>query len=136
MALLDTSTIIDLKRGGRGGAGQRAVAAVRAIRRTGETLATSRLNLAELYVGLALSERPEQERTQIGAILEAVVVLEFDDRAARAYAAIIALLRRLGKHVGDMDALIAGVALSNGQRLLTRNVRHFSDIPGLEVIGY
>jgi predicted nucleic acid-binding protein len=131
-----TSTIIDLKRGPRNAAARRAYAGVRALRQAGETLATSRLNLAELYVGLAMSDRPEREREQIDTVLAVVAVLEFDDRAARAYAAIMALLRRIGKTVGDMDALIAAVALANGQRLMTRNVRHFAGIPGLGVIGY
>jgi predicted nucleic acid-binding protein len=32
-----------------------------------------------------------------------------------------------------MDALIASIALRHGQRIVTRNPRHFGDIAGLEI---
>jgi predicted nucleic acid-binding protein len=35
-----------------------------------------------------------------------------------------------------MDVLIAAVAMANGQELITRNPRHFADIPGLVVATY
>lgn len=34
---------------------------------------------------------------------------------------------------GETDLLIASVALTNGQTVITRNVKHFPGIPGLSV---
>jgi predicted nucleic acid-binding protein len=36
----------------------------------------------------------------------------------------------------DMDVLIAAVALVHGERIVTRNTRHFEAIPGLAVESY
>jgi len=35
--------------------------------------------------------------------------------------------------IGDLDLLIASIALSNRQALLTRNKKHFERVPGLEL---
>ena len=34
------------------------------------------------------------------------------------------------------DAMIAGIARTNKQRIITRNVKHFSDIEGVEIENY
>ena len=36
--------------------------------------------------------------------------------------------------IGERDTLIAGVCLAIGRPLLTRNVRHFRRVPGLQVV--
>jgi predicted nucleic acid-binding protein len=38
--------------------------------------------------------------------------------------------------VGDMDVLIAAVAMANGHILVTRNINHFAQIPGLGLDSY
>jgi tRNA(fMet)-specific endonuclease VapC len=40
-------------------------------------------------------------------------------------------LRRRGEIVGEIDVLIAAIALIAGRALLTHNRRHFQRIPGL-----
>jgi predicted nucleic acid-binding protein len=62
--------------------------------------------------------------------------LDFTAEAVRRFAAIEALMFKIGRPVGDLDALIAAVALAHGQLLVTRNARHFKDIPGLAVQSY
>jgi predicted nucleic acid-binding protein len=42
----------------------------------------------------------------------------------------------IGRPAGDMDTLIAAIALAHGQRLVTRNPKHFADVPGLIVESY
>ena len=136
MALLDTTVFVDLE--GRGGKRRKAEAQemLRQIMQTGESLVTSRVNLAELYVGLELSDDPLEERAAIANYLAWVAVLELDDAAARQFGRIRAELQRRGKLIGDLDLLIAGVALANGEAVVTRNHDHFSSVPGLKVIDY
>jgi len=136
MALLDTSVLIDVAKGGRSPESRRAQAAVLARLKAGETLFTSRLNEAEFRVGGFRSSNPAHETAKIDAILATTVILEFDGRAARTFARAKAAVLSLGRFPGDMDVLIAAVALANGESLLTRNLRHFSDIPGLIVESY
>lgn len=42
----------------------------------------------------------------------------------------------MGESIAELDALIAAVALANGQALVTRNRKHFERVPELEVIAY
>ena len=60
------------------------------------------------------------------ALIEEVPILSFDYAAARAYATIP--FRR-----ASYDHLIAAHALSLGLTLVTDNMKHFADVPGLVV---
>lgn len=51
------------------------------------------------------------------------------DRAATIYAA----LRQGGQLIGEVDILVAGIAIANGMGVATRNIDHFSRIDGLHV---
>ncbi|HVX85202.1 MAG TPA: hypothetical protein VH253_10495 [Phycisphaerae bacterium] len=61
MALLDTTVFLDL--GGKHGRRYRAPAEamIRQLLAGGETLMSSRVNLAELYVGVELADDPARE---------------------------------------------------------------------------
>ena len=133
MAVLDTNILVDLMRKRPGPTARRTIRLIRGILADGGSLLTTRFNVAELYVGAMLSPDASGESQRIDELLAAMQILEFDDAAARAYGHIEASLRRAGRPVGDMDALIASIALSQGQSLVTRNTRHFTDIPGLRL---
>jgi len=136
MAVLDSATLIDLSRRPGSPIRRRAWEAVRARLTAGESLATTRFNVAELYVGAEMSNDPAGEARKIRLVLRWCAVLEFDDRAALAYAKLFARLRAGGRLPADMDLLIGSVALANGHSLVTRNVRHFDGLPGLIVHTY
>jgi tRNA(fMet)-specific endonuclease VapC len=53
----------------------------------------------------------------------------FDEQAATEFQR----LRKLGLRLGTMDLKIAAIALANDATLLSRNVRDFSQIPGLKL---
>ena len=82
MALLDTTVYVDIR--GRGGAKRQAeaVEVTHRLLRDAETLVTSRINVAEIYVGLALSADPANEKQAMENFFAWVAVLEFDDAAA------------------------------------------------------
>ena len=53
---------------------------------------------------------------------------------AEVFGRIVGHRQSKGTPIGDMDAPIGAMALENGHPVVTRNVRHFERIPGLEVI--
>jgi toxin FitB len=61
-------------------------------------------------------------------------VLPFDQAAALAAARIGAERKRRGRPVDIRDTLIAGIAVSRGAAIATRNVRHFDDL-SVEIIN-
>ena len=60
-------------------------------------------------------------------------IIPLDHNALDCAANIYADLRRRGELIGEVDILIAGIALTNGMGMATRNVEHFSRIVDLHV---
>jgi predicted nucleic acid-binding protein len=92
--------------------------------------------VAELLVGVELATDPIAERRRVDEALEDITILEFEESAALRYAKFTAHLRRIGRLGGAMDVFVASVAGGSGMALLTRNPRHFQDIPGLVIESY
>lgn len=96
--------------------------------------------LAELHYGLERMP-PGKRKDLLHSAIEALEtdlyrdrILVLDVAAAREYARLAARRSAAGKPLGQMDALIAAIAVSNGLRIATRNVAHFSDLP-VEVVN-
>ena len=87
-------------------------------------LVTSAVALAEVAYGSLNALPPAIEQLQ--AFIEEVPVLDFDYKAAIAYATLP--FKR-----GSFDRLIAAHALSHGLTIITHNEKHFADVPGLVV---
>ena len=101
-----------------------------------EVLAVSVHVACELRVGAELSKRPVKENEVVDELLGGVIVAYPDARFAPMYGRLLSSLQRTGRPVASMDLLIATAALVDDAPLITRNVRDFSRIPGLRVIGY
>jgi predicted nucleic acid-binding protein len=135
MACLDTTILIDLA-GRDSPRKEQAVQKIEELAGKGQTLATTRFNVAELYVGVARSVRPLEDERAIAALLSEFEVLEFNDAAARVFGSVTGFLQQIGRPAGDMDVLIAATAMAHGHSLITRNSKHFRHIPTLIVEDY
>lgn len=87
-------------------------------------MVTSAIAFAEIAYGAVRGKPPAHE--QLRAFVEEVPILDFDYKAALAYATLP--FRR-----ASYDRLIAAHALSHGLIVVTDNVGHFADVPGLKV---
>ncbi|HNS23151.1 MAG TPA: type II toxin-antitoxin system VapC family toxin [Sedimentisphaerales bacterium] len=135
MACLDTTILIDLAaRNAR--RKEHAVRKIEELAKKGQSLATTRFNVAELYVGVARSRCPQEDERALATLLSEFEILEFNDAAARIFGAITAFLQQIGRPIGDMDVLIAATAMSCGHSLITRDSRHFRHVPTLIVEDY
>ena len=84
----------------------------------------SAISYAEVVYGSVRGKAPAFARLQ--TFIDAVPVLPFDENAARAYATLP--FRR-----ASYDQLIAAHALSLGLTVVTDNIKHFADVPGLKI---
>lgn len=134
MAVLDTTALIDISRSTRRSVFCRGKIAD--LLGAGEQLMTTRVNIAELYAGIALADRTEAESRLVEKLTEQIPVLEFDDRAARIFGQAFASLRRAGRRTPDADLLIASIAMANGHCILTANAKHYRPIDGCVVVEY
>ena len=103
------------------------------------TLFTTTITEAEILVGIARLAAGVRQRNMLREAEEvfrtdlAGRVLAFDRSAAAAYAEIAARRERMGKRIDFADGQIAAIALVQGARLATGNVRHFRDC-GIDII--
>jgi len=135
MIHLDTSLLIDLL---RETARDRPDAAFEALESldADETLAVSVHVVCELRAGAELARKPLKEHEALDRLLDGLLVTYPDDRFASAYARLLAAVQRSGRKVAAMDLLIATAALLDDAPVMTRNIKDFSRVPGLRVIGY
>jgi len=135
VACIDTTVLIDLV-GSKNKYREKALFKIDQLIQRNETLVTTRFNIAELYVGVERSANQKSEEQVIHHLLKFISVLEFDDMAARLFGQITAYLQTIGKPAGDMDILIAATAMVSNHILITRNSKHFMNIPELMVEEY
>ncbi|ELR99755.1 type II toxin-antitoxin system VapC family toxin [Gloeocapsa sp. PCC 73106] len=93
----------------------------------------STLVLGELYKGVYCSSKVEQNLTNINHFVSQLRLIVFDEKAALEFGKIQSELRKIGKPTGHLDALIAGVARSRNDILVTDNTRHFENIANLHL---
>jgi predicted nucleic acid-binding protein len=113
--LLDTSVLIDVLRRRQG---RRELLAE--LAREGHILATTALNVAEVYAGM----RPEEE-PQTAAFLDALECYDLTVAAGRLGGRLKNEWGRKGRTLTLADTLIAATALGNGCVLMTDNRRNF-----------
>ena len=97
-----------------------------------ETLSVSVMTAAELRFGAEKAGRPKLAEL-VEAYLDRLAILDWTDEVSGHYARIRCELERSGKPIGNMDLLIASHAVSLGMTLVTNNLKHFSNVPGLNV---
>ncbi len=123
MIVADSDVLIDALNG-RDPAARRIAAEIRAGR-----LATTAICRFEVLSG-AKTGRSERRALDL---LDSIMNLSFDTAAANTAARARLALEKAGRKIGMGDSLIAGIVLTAGGTLLTRNRREFDRIPGLSV---
>ena len=97
------------------------------------------ITASELLHGVYRAAKSDQ-RTRRQALIEhylaGLSIIPFDLVVARMHASIWAKLSAKGTNVGAHDLMIAATAISLGFRVVTRNVKDFSRIPGLSVVEW
>ena len=88
---------------------------------------------AELWYGVAFSQKKKQNETALKDFLDYVVVLDWPFEAGEIYGRLRANLKRKGTPVGAMDLLIAAHALFLDAVLVTSNEKEFRRVPDLTI---
>ena len=129
--IADTSFLIDIMRSDKD-----AIKKAEEIEKNGNTIAVSSISIFELFVGVALIIRQDQERNKINRILNGLSIISFDGDSAKEAGRIFAQKRKHRSTIEPGDSMIAGVCLRRNEVLITRNIKHFNDIEGLRIESY
>lgn len=96
-------------------------------------VAVSALVIAELLYGARASARSKQNLERVHSLLQAVEVVDFDQQSADVYSRIRLELKEKGRPTGEMDMLIAAIAIANKATLVTHNTKHFENMGELQL---
>ena len=129
--ILDTSFLIDVMNGDAA-----ALETVDEIEAAEVPQRIPAMTLQELYIGVGMSELPEQERREIERIIEARPVVPTSAAIARKAGRIDGELRAAGEPIDIGDATIGATAVVCDEPVVTGNPDHFERISGVEVVGY
>jgi len=129
--LADTSFLIDLMVGDKA-----AVERAREIEAKGTPLIVSAPTVFELYVGISLSRKAEEGKARVLVVLESLPFLPLDVESSKAGGRIYGEKKRMGSTFDPEDAMVAGIARVHGEKVLTRNLKHFQGIEGVNVESY
>lgn len=89
--------------------------------------------VSELYKGVYCSQQVTKNLETLTQFIELLPVVQFDLDAAIEFGKIQSELRIIGKPTGEFDALIASVARSRGDILVTNNIKDFENISNLKL---
>lgn len=129
--LLDTAFLIDVMRGR-----EAAVKKLKEMEKERISQSVGAPTIYELYVGVALSDKPEKEKERVLGVLLSASILGLDAKGAEKAGRLQGELIKEGDMLDPEDVMIAGIAIVNGERIITRNTEHFGRIKELKIETY
>ena len=98
-----------------------------------EEISTTSICACELYAGAFKSTKREAESKKVRELLSRMKLLDFSAQACQRFGKIRQEMEAAGTPIGDLDLMIASVALVHNQAVLTLDTDHSGKIPGLIV---
>lgn len=95
-------------------------------------LASTTVNYSELIYGLTKKDS-KKYLPKVELIFENIKLYSFDKKSARTFGLLKANMQKEGIVVADMDLMIASIALTYDEVLISNNIKHFSKVEGLRV---
>ena len=130
MAILESSFLIDVMRNN-----QQALEILDSLEQQEPELLVATPSVMELWIGALLSTRPDSEKRKVEELLDNLEKAPLDAPSAKRSAEVWAELSQRGVAIEAIDTMIAGIALSRGEKVVTRD-EHYARIPGLKVLKY
>ena len=130
MTIIDTNVMVALLKGSS-----------EAVEKIGELVdKTNRVSITiitvyELLKGVYLSSKRQENLMDVRQAISNIQVLDLSPDACEEASNIYCELHKSGKLISEFDILIAAIAKTNGEAILTRD-KHFRSIKGLELIKW
>ena len=96
-------------------------------------VAISSIVLGELLYGAKASQRVRNNLERLKEFTQRVEIAVFDEKSAEEYSRIRLALKKKGRPTGEVDILIAAIALVRNAILVTGNTKHFQHIDALKI---
>jgi len=129
MYILDTDTLIYFLKGN-----QTVVENFRS--NTNMPKAISVITYGEMVYGAEKSKKTSQNMAKIHRLAEIYPIIDITRSVMDSFGEIKASLSTQGLTVDDFDLLIGCTALTLNYTIVTKNTKHYSKIPGLNVVNW
>ena len=126
MYCLDSSIIIPLFRGEKNI--KKSIVSI-----TPENICTTTITLSELFRGGFKSKDAENDLSMVYEFIRDYKSFSFDMKSSEIFGRDFVHLEKSGKMTQVLDLMIGSIAKSNNLILITRNKKHFENIPDLKV---
>ncbi|OGZ67068.1 MAG: hypothetical protein A3D34_01510 [Candidatus Staskawiczbacteria bacterium RIFCSPHIGHO2_02_FULL_33_16] len=128
--ILETSFVVDFLKGD-----EDAVSKMQSLIDEDVPYEITTPTIFELWGGLVNLEKPEKELQRITSLLEGIIIFPLDEESAKIAGNVDGQLVKRGLKIDTEDSMIAGIAIKNNKKVLTRD-KHFDRIEGLKVEEY
>lgn len=128
--ILDTCFVVDLLNNDTA-----AVKKAQELDRLHMPLFTTAITVFEIWQGVS-DIKDKNKLEKINTLLESIGLLQLDQESAKIGGVVHSGLYRQGVPIQPEDSMIAGIALTHGKKILTRNIKHFSRIKNVVVERY
>lgn len=98
-----------------------AIKTVRRFEEMSRPLKTTSINEYELLKGAAVATNPDANLRAVRQLLSGIQVLTLSNQASEVAADVYAQLLRRGSMIGEFDILVAAIAVSNEETLVSRD---------------
>jgi len=104
--------------------------------RADEDFEVAAITVAELWLGVerGRGRHRTKRKDYLRTVLSVLPIAPYTEQTAYEHARLWAKLQTAGTMIGAYDLIVAATALERGSEVATFNKRHFSRVPGLEVI--
>jgi tRNA(fMet)-specific endonuclease VapC len=130
MTILDTTVMIALLNGSAD-----AVEKVRELLKDSSPVVTTIITAYELLKGASLSSKRQENLIDVKEAISNIQVLDLTTNACVEASNIFCNLRGAGRLISEFDILIAAIAKTNNEAILTHD-KHFREISGLKLIKW
>lgn len=128
--ILETTFVIDFLKGRKD-----ATSKMEALSDENISVEVASPTVFELYGGLIHLGKGEKEQQKIVSFLKGFAIYPLDSESAKIAGLIDGKLMKSGLMVDAEDSMIAGIAISNNKKLITRD-EHFKRIEELKIESY
>lgn len=128
MYCLDTSIVVDIFR-----KDETIKVKLEEIQRLRLGVSITMLTLAELFKGAYLASRQEEAIALVNEFAKSVSVLGLSKKSCELFGNDFAFLKKSGRPIPEFDLLIGCITKAEEKILVTRDAKHFKEIPDLKV---
>ena len=130
MTIIDTNVMVALLKGTPD-----TVEKINELINKNDRIAITIITAYELLKGAYLSSRRQENLLDVTETISNIQVLDLSPQSCAEAAEIYCELKKTGRLISEFDILIAAIAKTNGEAILTRD-QHFKSITGLNLIKW